>query len=91
MVAAIDIIGALSHNQAVPTGIPTMSTLLDLVRARRAELEVALGPEALIDDERRLRALMMLQARAEMGDPTAGATWTAVQALFERAAPSQKS
>jgi hypothetical protein len=66
-----------------------MATLLDLVRQRRAELEAAVT--VAVDDEQRLRALMMLQARAEMGDPTARATWTAVQALFERAAPSQKS
>jgi hypothetical protein len=40
-----------------------MATLLDLVRARRAELEAA-RPDLRISDEQRVWAVMALQAQA---------------------------
>jgi hypothetical protein len=60
-----------------------MTTLLDLVRKRRAEPEAA-RPESVITDEQRIAALMVIQARAEQGDPDARATLAAIKKLFSR-------
>jgi hypothetical protein len=54
--------------------------LLDIVRARRAELEGE--PGAGISDDRRIWALIELSARAERGDKAARATLAAVERLF---------
>jgi predicted NBD/HSP70 family sugar kinase len=64
-------------------------SLLDIVRARRAELE---GDSVGISDDRRIWALMALSARAERGDQAAKATLAAVERLFgaaglDRASP----
>jgi ABC-type Fe3+ transport system substrate-binding protein len=60
-----------------------MTTLLDLVRARRTELEAA-SPDPISDD-RRLYAILALQQKAAEGDPAAKAAWRRVQELFARA------
>jgi hypothetical protein len=65
-----------------------MPALLELVRARRAELERA--RHETISDEKRIWALMALQAKAEEGDPCARAAMAAVRELFA-AAGFQKS
>ena len=41
------------------------TTLLDLVRQRRIELEASLGSEAQISDERRIAAIMALAAKCQ--------------------------
>jgi hypothetical protein len=60
------------------------ATLLELVRARRAELEAA-QPESGISDEQRIWAIMSLSAKTAEGDPDARARLEAVQRLFARA------
>jgi len=60
-----------------------MTTLLELVRQRRQELEAA-QPESAISDEQRIWALMALQDRAEQGDPDARVRLAAIHKLFER-------
>jgi hypothetical protein len=47
-----------------------MASLLELVRARREELEQA-QPELRITDEQRICAFLALQQQAERGDPDA--------------------
>jgi hypothetical protein len=49
------------------------TTLLELVRARRAELEAA-QPESGISDEKRIWAITSLSAKAAEGDEAAKAT-----------------
>jgi hypothetical protein len=66
-----------------------MRTLLDLVRARRAELEAA-RPESRISDEQRVWAVMALQAQAEQGDEDARARLKAIQELFARSNRPEK-
>jgi hypothetical protein len=60
-----------------------------LERARRAELEAA-QPASGISDERRIWALMSLQANAEEGDADARAQLAAVEALFTRSNRPEK-
>jgi len=64
------------------------TTLLDLVRQRRIELEASLGSEGQITDERRIWAIMALAAKAEEGDEDARARLKAVQSLFREAGSS---
>jgi hypothetical protein len=60
------------------------TTLLELVRARRAELEAA-QPGSGISDEKRIWAIMSLSAKAAERDPDVRARPEAVQKLFARA------
>jgi hypothetical protein len=70
---------------------PAMATtLLELVRARRAELEAA-QPGSGISDETRIWAIMSLSAKAAEGDPDARARLKAVEQLFARSNRPQKS
>jgi hypothetical protein len=57
------------------------ATLLDLIRARRAELE-ADGREPAVSDERRAWALMSISARADAGEAEAKRTMSAVERLL---------
>jgi hypothetical protein len=62
---------------------------LELVRARRAELEAA-QPESGISDEKRIWAIMSISAKAAEGDPDARARLRAIQELFARSNRPQK-
>jgi hypothetical protein len=57
------------------------TSLLELVRARRAELEQA-QPELALSDEQRIRAILALQQQAAQGDPDAKSRMAAIRKLF---------
>jgi hypothetical protein len=59
------------------------TSLLELVRRRREELEQA-QPELRITDEQRIAAVLSLQAQAAQGDPDAKSRMEAIRRLFDQ-------
>jgi hypothetical protein len=59
------------------------TSLLELVRARRAELEQA-QPGSSLTDEKRVWAILALARQAELGDADAQARMAGVRRLFDQ-------